>query len=406
MLLRILRKSLSKRKSRVAIAIISVIMGAAMASALLTVSWQVEEKVAQELTKYGPNMVVVPKTEELTVEVGGIPLGKIGETKYISETNAQKVRGLTQDDFSGKVLGTPNKNAFLYAVVNITHDGGSNQIILAGTWFNELRKINTWWDITGNYPEDNSSIIIGKTASEKLDIDIGDKVLVEYRETIISESGEYEHYNSKEFFVVGVVSTGGEDDSRIFGDLDVVQNLANKENKVNIMHISAVCNACPVDEIALLIEDNVPDIEVTTVKQVEKATMQILEDINSMMFLITIVALLASALGVMTTMTTSVVERTKEIGMMKAIGAEDHKIATLFLSEAIIIGIIGGILGYIVGIILAQYIGESVFNSAITPVFMVLPIILVISIGVTVLSSILPVRRAIRIEPAEVIRTV
>jgi putative ABC transport system permease protein len=406
MLFRILRKSLSKRKSRVAIAIISVIMGAAMASALLTVSWQVEEKVAQELTKYGPNMVVVPKTEELTVEVGGIPLSKIGETKYISETNAQKVRGLSQDDFSGKVLGTPNKNAFLYAVVNITQNGDSNQIILSGTWFDELRKINTWWDIDGKYPDDNSSIIIGKTASEKLDIGIGDDVLVEYRETIITESGEYELYNSMEFSVVGIVSTGGEDDSRIFGDLDVVQNLTNKENKVNIMHISAVCNACPVDEIALLIEDNVPDIKVTTVKQVEKATMQILEDINSMMFLITVVALLASALGVMTTMTTSVVERTKEIGMMKAIGAEDHKIATLFLSEAIIIGIIGGILGYIVGIILAQYIGESVFNSAISPVFMVLPIILGISIGVTILSSVLPVRRAIRIEPAEVIRTV
>jgi putative ABC transport system permease protein len=406
MLLRVLRKSLIKRKTRVAIAIISVIMGAAMASAMLTVSWQVEEKVAQELTKYGPNMVVVPKTEELTVEVGGIPLGKIGETKYISETNAKKIKDLDQSDFSGKVLGNPNKNAFLYTVINITKGEQSNEIILAGTWFEDLQRINTWWELSGSYPKDNSSIVIGSTASEKLNIGIGDDVLLEYTETVISETGEDTYYNSKMFSVVGVVSTGGEDDSRIFGDLDAVQNLTDKENKVNIMHISAVCNACPVDDIAVIIEANIPDIEVTTVKQVEKATMQILEDINTMMFLITVIALLASALGVMTTMTTSVVERTKEIGMMKAIGAEDRKIATLFLSEALIIGVIGGILGYIFGSILAQYIGESVFQSPIHIDLMVLPIIIGIAVGVTIGSSALPVRRAMKIEPAEVIRTV
>jgi putative ABC transport system permease protein len=406
MLFRILRKSLSKRKTRVAIAIIAVIMGAAMASALLTVTWQVEGKVAKELTKYGPNMVVIPKTDELTVEVGGIPLSKIGETKYISETSAERIRDLDQSDFSGTVLGTPNKNAFLYAVVNITKDGRTNEIILAGTWFEELKKINTWWDLKGEYPSDNTSLIIGSTAASKLNIKIGDIVLIDYHEKVITSNDEFEIENSKYFKIVGIVSTGGEDDSRIFGELDVVQNLTNKENKVNIMHISAVCNACPVDDIAMVIEENIPDIEVTTVKQVEKATMQILDDINTMMLLITIIALMASALGVMTTMTTSVVERTKEIGMMKAIGAEDKKIAVLFLTEAMIIGVIGGLLGYFVGIVLAQYIGHVVFNSSIQPVFLVLPIILGISIVVTLISSLIPVRRAIKVEPAEVIRTV
>ena len=351
-------------------------------------------------------MVVVPKTEELTVEVGGIPLSKIGETKYISETDALKIKNLNKDDFSGKVLGNPNKNAFLYTVVNITINDDSNEIILVGTWFEDLKKINTWWEISGSYPQDNSSIVIGTKASEKLNIGIDDNVLIEYTEKIITGTDEYEIYNSKEFRVVGVVSTGGEDDSRIFADLDAVQNLTNKENKVNIMHISAVCNACPVDDIAAIIEENIPDIEVTTVKQVEKATMQILEDINSMMFLITIVALLASALGVMTTMTTSVVERRKETGMMKAIGAEDRKIAILFLSEAVIIGIIGGIIGYFVGSILAQYIGDSVFHSPIHPELMVLPIVIGIALGVTIIASAIPVRRAMKIEPAEVSRTV
>jgi len=135
-----------------------------------------------------------------------------------------------------------------------------------------------------------------------------------------------------------------------------------------------------------------------------RAEMEILEKIENLMLLVAVVALAASALGVMTTMTTSVVERTKEIGMMKAIGAEKSKIASLFLLEALIIGLIGGIVGYLAGLGVAQFIGMSVFNSSVSPKLEVLPLVLGISIGIAVLASAIPVRRAISIEPAKVLR--
>jgi putative ABC transport system permease protein len=103
-------------------------------------------------------------------------------------------------------------------------------------------------------------------------------------------------------------------------------------------------------------------------------------------------------------MTTSVIERQKEIGLMKSVGAEDKKIVALFLSEAAIIGAIGGILGYIIGNILAQIIGMSVFSTSITPRLEVLPIALGLSIGISLLASALPVRRAMKVEPAIVLR--
>jgi putative ABC transport system permease protein len=132
--------------------------------------------------------------------------------------------------------------------------------------------------------------------------------------------------------------------------------------------------------------------------------MNILGKIEDMMFLVTIVALLASALGVMTTMTTSVIERKKEIGLMKSVGAENKKIVALFLGEATIIGIAGGILGYIIGFVLSQFIGMSVFNTTISSRIEVLPIAIGISVGVSLLASILPVRRATKVEPAIVLR--
>ena len=106
----------------------------------------------------------------------------------------------------------------------------------------------------------------------------------------------------------------------------------------------------------------------------------------------------------MTTMTTSVIERKKEIGLMKSVGAENRKIVSLFLSEAALIGIIGGFLGYIIGIILSQFIGISVFSTSISPRLEVIPIAIGISIGVSLLASILPVRKAVAVEPAVVLR--
>ena len=132
--------------------------------------------------------------------------------------------------------------------------------------------------------------------------------------------------------------------------------------------------------------------------------MNILGKIEDMMFLVTIIALIASALGVMTTMTTSVIERKKEIGLMKSIGAENKSIITLFLSEASIIGLLGGIIGFIIGIILSQFIGMSVFNTTISPRIEIIPLILILSIGVALLASIIPVRRAVKVEPAIVLR--
>jgi len=122
------------------------------------------------------------------------------------------------------------------------------------------------------------------------------------------------------------------------------------------------------------------------------------------MGLVTAVALGASTLGVMTTMTTTVVERRKEIGLMKAIGAGNRGIASLFLAEAAIIGLLGGLSGYVTGYYLAQIIGQSVFGSPVMLVPVVIPVTIGISMAVAVGAGAVPIRRALGIEPAVVLR--
>jgi len=204
--------------------------------------------------------------------------------------------------------------------------------------------------------------------------------------------------------VVGIVSTGGPEDSQIFVNLDVAQELSSRQGKVHVVQVSALCFNCPAEKIGKEIEYSIPSVQAKSVRQLVNAENDIMMRLESMMGLVTVVALGASTLGVMTTMTTTVVERRKEIGLMKAIGAPNRSIASLFLVEAAIIGLVGGLAGYLAGYVLAQYIGQSVFGSSVMLVPVVIPMTIGISLVVAVGASAVPIRRALGIEPAIVLR--
>lgn len=389
MLWRILGKSISRRKGRIAIAVIAVMMGASITGALITTSMNVKEKVGLEFRQYGANILLVPKSESISVSIGDVDYGSVTEQRFIEESDLSKIMDIS---WAKNILGYA---PYLYSVVEVEEQ----KAVLSGVWFDQIRQISPWWDVRGDWitdRNDTQSAIIGTTIAEVLNLDLGDELEISYNDTV--------NETRRTVAVSGIVSTGSSEDGQIFVSLPMAQNITQLHGKVSTVQVSALCTACPVEVIAGEIEAEIPYVQAKSVKQMVKAEMEILGKIEELMLLIAVVALGASALGVMTTMTTSVVERTKEIGMMKAIGAENSRIASLFLLEALIIGIIGGIAGYMAGLGVAQFIGISVFNSSISPRITVLPLVLGISIGISTVSSALPVRRAMNIEPAKVLR--
>jgi putative ABC transport system permease protein len=416
MFLRLLSKSLQKRKSRIAIAVVSVIIGAAIATALLSVSLDVTEKVGYEFRRYGANLMVVPKSDTIEVGFPGVDFGSVTEQSYINESDLWKIKAIS---WRKNVLGFA---PLLYQVVSVGEGQDEQKVVLVGTYFNKdveilqpyspddepvfntgIQSISPWWNVDGIWitdQNDTAGSMVGINVADKLNLEVGDSFTVRY-------SGDYNDAVNKTVYtltVVGIIETEGHEDNQIFVNLPVAQNITGKTNNVHTVQVSALCNACPVETFAEEIEESITYVEGRTVKQLVSAEMSILGKVEDMMFLVTIVALLASALGVMTTMTTSVIERQKEIGLMKSVGAENKRIVSLFLSEATIIGVIGGLLGFVIGVVLAQFIGLSVFDTSIAPRFEVLPIAVGASIGVSLFASVLPVRRAVKVEPAIVLR--
>ena len=416
MLLRILGKSLAKRRGRIAIAIVSVIMGAAVATSLMAISMDVEEQVSSEFRKYGANLIVVPRSDTIEVGFPGVDFGSVTEQGYIEEGDLWRILRIS---WRNNVLGFA---PFLYQVVEADGPGGTSKVVLAGTYFDHpvhvedpyapedptdvttgVSDISSWWRSNGQWieePDDESSAMVGVSVSEKLGAGIGDSLTLTY----VPLGDEAVNATTARVTVVGIVETGGNEDQQVFVNMQLAQRMSGRQGKVHTVQVSALCTACPVDTFAKEIESEITYVEARTVKQLVSAEMSMLERFQGMMTMVTFVAMSASVLGVTTTMTTSVIERRKEIGLMKSLGAERRRITALFLTEATAIGVLGGILGFLTGVFLARMIGLSVFDTPVSTSILLLPVAIGISVAVAVIASIPPVRRALRVEPAVVLR--
>jgi putative ABC transport system permease protein len=263
-----------------------------------------------------------------------------------------------------------------------------------------VRRINGWWwDVDGSWIDDVDKVssntnecMIGKSVSKKLNLKQGDMITVTYDEkTTINLN------------VSGIISTGGDEDNQIFVPLIVAQSLSDRTNSVHTVQISALCTGCPIEDIAIEIEAAMTSIEAKTILQMTNAEMGVLQKIEAMMTIVTIIALFTTILGVSTTLTASVLERKTEIGLLKSIGADTLRLLQIFILESVLIGIVGGILGFGVGIIGAQFVGILVFDSLIAPQLLVLPIVVIISCIIALFASVLPIRSAMKINPVLVL---
>ena len=423
--LKILLKSFKQRKSRIFLAVLAVVMGASLASALINIYLNINEKVGQELRSFGPNIIMEPKTDKLRLEVSGADFGSPADRNYLNEKELYKLK---------KIFWKYNILGFApYLSIPVETSTNRNKVILTGTWFEKevnvpgeefksvktgTRTISPWWKVQGQWitdSENHSDAMVGVRAAKKFNLKIGDLFRVSF--------GSKTH----QLKVSAIVDTGGSEDSQIFVNLPVVQKLAGLPDKVAQVKVSAMIvpedslsNKDPkqmsskdfekwyctpyVSSIVQQIKETFPRADAQPIGQIALAQGNMLAKIKLMVLLVTTIALLASAVGVTTVMTTNVMERRKEIGMIKAVGGENLQVALLFTGEAASIGIVGGIIGFLGGTGLAKVIGASVFTTAISPQLIVFPITVIIALGVALLGSIIPVSRAISTNPVVVLR--
>lgn len=393
-LYRIVMKDMARRKKRVLFAALGVAIGTMTVVGILTIALAGQSKIYNELEKYGANLAVMPAISNIDTHLGDLSLGTltVGEN-YISEDKIPQIRQIADGEIK-KALGiTDEGNIATIApklYINTQVKGASMMVV--GMEPEDESTIKTWWKIQeGQYIEGSGQALVGAQAANLLRLNIGETV----------------DLNGSTVIITGILEeTGSNDDYQLFVPLETLQQAYGKEGLVSSMDIRALCNACPVEIIANAINQNITGVRAIAVKQVAEAEMGIMARMNRFMYALGGITLAVGLFGVVNTMMSSVNERIKDIGIMRAVGASRNQIMRVFIYEAVVIGIVGGILGYLVGTLLAYIIGPIVFEGAnINFALQYLPLSLALAIVVAVIATMYPALRAARVRVADSFRS-
>jgi putative ABC transport system permease protein len=205
------------------------------------------------------------------------------------------------------------------------------------------------------------------------------------------------------YTVTGILATGGEEESYVFMSLEDMAGLTGSD-AVDVAELSVSASAEELETYAEQITENTDGVRARLVKRVTRSETAVLGKLQSLVFLVTAVVLILTMICVSTTMMAVVSERRREIGLRKALGASDGSIRTEFLGEGMFLGLLGGILGAVLGFAVAQVVSVNVFGSSITFQPLLLPAAVIVSMGVAALSCLQPIKRAVAIDPAIVLK--
>lgn len=418
MFARLLFESFRRQRRRKAFALIAIALGMCITTAMIAVATDTGDKMSRELRSTSANLLLTPAADSLDVNLGGVDLKPATEGAFIHESDLPRMKNIF---WGHNILGFAPflsdeqtfhvRDRLLKANLIGTYFAqevkGGNENFVTG-----VRSVNKFWEVQGQWPADGSAnALVGVSLAAKAGLRLGDTI----------------ELGARTLTIVGVLSTGGAEDDAIVAPLHLVQQILVRPDQVRRVVVSALTK--PEDDfgrrdprslsgairerwyctpyansIALQIHEALPDVNVEQIRQVEQNQGKVLSRISGLMLLLTIAALVASALAVSAVMAATIIERRQEIGLMKSLGAGNGAVTSLFLSEAGLLALAGGFAGFAVGVLVAHRIGQNVFGSAITVHPVVLAIVVFTALTVTFAGSTGAVRKAMRFDPALVLR--
>ena len=387
MYMKMVTGSLIRRASRLIIAVLAIAIGATILSGLVTIYYDIPEQLGREFRSYGANLIILPRGDE-----------KI--TRDVMNT----LRNLIGDD---KIVGMA---PYRYQTVKINEQ----PYIIAGTDLTQAEKNSPFWYIDGKWGQ----VMVGREIADTLNLRVGDSFTVQgvkygeraeaSRQDLSAKENQKRDLARQNFArkltVKGIVTTGGAEEGFIFDDIDELDELIGDTFRADVIECSIVADADELSALCSRIGNEISELQPRAVRRLTQSQDIVLGKLKALVLIVTVVVLIITMISVYTTMTAMIAERRKEIALKKALGAENKLVMSELLGEGVLLGFIGGALGVMLGFEFAQRVSLNVFGRAINFQWSLIPATIAVFIAITVLASIIPVRKVMDIHPAIVLK--
>ena len=423
MQLRMIKSSITGSKVQKTMAFITILLAALLIACMLNITLKIGDQVASELRGYGSNIVVLPRGESLSIEIEGKNFTPLKSQNLLPEADIYKIK---------EIFWRNNIVAFAPFLETKVKDAKGDEFSFEGTYFDKniglkdepefstgVKSLYGFWGVEGTWPKDESmdEILVGDELAKAKNLKVGDKL------SLVGKNG------TKEISVVGILKGASDEAHKLISSLKLAGDLSGHAGSYTKAEVSAMtipendlslkarrnldnldsaeydkwyCSAY-AGSIAFQIEENLPNVSAKASLQVSDAESNIVKKIQSLMGIVSIIALVVSAIGITSLMTSEIYRRKKEIGLLKAIGASNFEIYALFASESLVVAFFAGITGAFLGYALSYVMSYIIFSHGIGIAWIVLPISVAFALLISVVGSLMPMRNVINLLPAEVL---
>ncbi|MEO5393205.1 FtsX-like permease family protein [Bifidobacterium bifidum] len=424
MFFRMLLSAVFRRRSRAVMAVVASLVGAATLSCLAMICIAVPQQMNQEMRAYGANLIVTPLADSEN--------GKSGIDDAMVEHTTQMV----------SAKGSEKHATYRYENVRVN----AAPYVMAGVNPAQVRNLNHHWVVDGSWPS-AGKVLVGRDVADAMGLKVGGSITIGYRasdnaassgqasqpgtdgtdgtaqsgtggtsdgRTSSGSTGAQQTQNGHvssdimdtsgtEFRVAGIVDTGGSEDSIIYALAGDVDKLTGSTRGVDVIEYSS--GASDLTALVNSINDMTSmHVKAQQVTKITASDTRVITMLQTLFWIVSLVVLVFTLVGVGTTISSIVSQRRNEIGLRKALGASSHAIGVEFYVESAVYGLLGGLLGTATGYGMARWLCATVFERSIGFNWWLAVVSVVFSALVAVVASIPPVHRATRIDPAVVLR--
>ena len=413
--------NLKRRKSKMLFMLMGIVIGIATIVSVFNVVDSMQKKMTEQVSQFGANVVVSPDSGGLTFSYGGFTLPEIlYDIQQLSNDDVEKMSQIQSRDMIRLIAPK---------LINVDVLENGQKVTVIGADLKQEFLIKPWLTVMSNDGLMDESILdktqpaLGQTEEKEMDyveIDLRrqeiDRIELSEDEIIVGNAlakslnvrqGDSVMLSGSEFRVKDILIENGEaEDNQIFMNLETAQNSYGKPDEITVIDLSVDYTAGSEDVLLAEIEESIPHAQVSSLRQENLRRDEMLGRLVRFGIAVSVLIVFIGMLVVGITMSGSVRERTREIGIFRALGFRKSHIIKILLSEAVIVCFFGGILGYVLGNALAGYAGPALTGEAMQTEWSLL--ILMMSIGVSVLigliSGTLPALKAAKLDPAEALR--